>query len=506
MNRTHDTLRLRFLAALVIGLFCAFGLLAQPLPAHAEGEPGAELSHIDLIHDDADILDDQRVVDALNQLVRLDADSDAQIAVYTSDEVSKDNYDEDMTELIKSEADPLIMEDGQLRENIIVVTISPEVRQLGVYAREGSALENRQAVEASTQAMVPYAKEADWDNTAFVGASSYLETLDIASRNDPNADTEERSPFTQKTLGMFLTVILGAFAILGICVLILSMVENAEPRRKRKKAIALLKDTSPHTLRTAYEEWEIIESVEKQSPGLLDEIFYNPEQEIEELKRYLSAALNPNAKKDKFSYIGYTNSVDFEELIEPRKNATLGKILGLHDFSTKGDRSTWNEVKTSIETECQRVRDTEEEMALLEMPKKPASLIRTKAEKTLERIDEVIENIESNPRKVDPFSELNYIDDLLEDFEQYAAKITRGLDDEQRAQMVAPRQDSSTSRWEDNGILFPVYAASIIALSQASTPGSSSFSNGSSSSYSTPTSTFSGGFSGGGFSGGSTGF
>lgn len=95
-------LRKRPLAAVLLAvmMFALIGLMPA-LPAHAEGESNStSLSSVELIHDDADILDDQRVVDALNQLVRLDKLEDAQIAVYTSDEVSKDDYDADITELI----------------------------------------------------------------------------------------------------------------------------------------------------------------------------------------------------------------------------------------------------------------------------------------------------------------------------------------------------------------------------------------------------------------------
>lgn len=504
-------LRKRPLAAVLLAvmMFALIGLMPA-LPAHAEGESNSTpLSSVELIHDDADILDDQRVVDALNQLIRLDKLEDAQIAVYTSDEVSKDDYDADITELIKKDNDPLIMDDGLLRENIVVVTISPEVRQIGVYAREGSPLESKSAVRAATSEMTFYAQREDWDNTAFVGASSYAEKLGFASRNDPAAVAEqqrENDENIQSALYSFLI-----FTGVALVAAVLFAIGRAlYKNRKRARKIKTLRATSRSVLETARKDWQSLRDAQDHYSelSLFDGILQR-NYLVSNRVRLLDAALNPNSKPSDFENI---TDRDIDHLLNPREHYTgVDELLTLLAYPSTEGRRAWRDALAELDGELRGIREIDEEIEALGLPEKVAKRVRTKAKKTVATIDSEIADIEkARSRDTDALGALGYIIELIDDFKKYSKESVRSMSKDEYAQIVAPRRTDTAHTWHDHGYLFPAYALGIYAMAASS--GSSGYhstgnssSSGHSSYTSSPTS-FSGGFSGGGFSGGSSGF
>lgn len=492
-----------FAAILLAAVMLVLVGLLPALPAHAEGEDEAPpLSSVELIHDDADILDDQRVVDALNQLTRLDELEDTQVAVYTSDEVSKNNYDKDITELIKADDDPLVMDDGLVRENIIVVTISPGARQIGVYAREGSPLESKSAVRAATSEMTSYAQNEDWDNAIFTGASTYLETLDVATRNDPAVVAEERKAQSDalNQAGITFAIFVGSALVLLVVIYIIRTM-NANARRNRK--IKTLQDTSRSVLEAARKDWSALKDIKEATKVI-------PTRLIRERIQLLTAALNPNGKPNDFKDI---DEHSVEVLLDPRSSdPDIDTLLALSSYPSADGERAWKEALAETEGEIQGIREIDEEIEALGLPDEIAERIRTKAQKTIAVIDKEITDVEKKGRDVDALDSLAYISELIEDFQEFSTKSVRSMSKDEYAQIITPRRSSSTDSWDSHGFLFPAYAMGIYAMTASSHSSSGYYGAGSGSSSlgghsSSPTS-FSSGFSGGGggFSGGSSGF
>lgn len=505
-------LRKRPLAAVLLAvmMFALIGLMPA-LPAHAEGESNsAPLSSVELIHDDADILDDQRVVDALNQLVRLDKLEDAQIAVYTSDEVSKDDYDADITELIKKDNDPLIMDDRLLSENIVVVTISPEVRQIGVYAREGSPLESKSAVRAATSEMTSYAQQEDWDNTAFIGASAYAEKLGFASRNDPAAVAEQQRQNDENIQSALYSFLI--FAGVALVAAVLFVIGRAlYKNRKRARKIKTLRATSRSVLETARSDWQSLRDAQDRYSELsLFDGILRRNYLVSNRVRLLDVALNPNSKSSDFENI---RDHDIDHLLNPREHYTdVDELLTLLTYPPTEGKRAWRNILAELDGELRGIREIDEEIEALGLPEKVAKRVRTKAEKTVATIDSEIADIEkARSRDTDVLRALGYIIELIDDFEKYSKESVRSMSKDEYAQIVAPRRTDTAHTWHDHGYLFPAYALGIYAMAASSSGSGGYHSTGNSSSsghssYTSSPTSFSGGFSGGGFSGGSSGF
>lgn len=187
--------RVRLVAMLMLA--AAF-LIGPAAVAHAEPTP---LSSTELFIDNAEIIDDQRVVDALNKLERGSKLPEVQVAVYTSNQTYPGNYDRAvLAEIAEEDTGEHIVKDGKLRSNILLLTISPRQNQMGIYL--GSDLPTGPSIDEALSDMRQYllgrsanttssSSDPDVDNAIFVSTLTYLDANDIAL--DPAKQNAEDS-------------------------------------------------------------------------------------------------------------------------------------------------------------------------------------------------------------------------------------------------------------------------------------------------------------------------
>lgn len=211
--------------ALLLGV--ALALFAPAVAAQAE------VTNV-TIYDQADVLDDSAVE---KQIAALSSDQDLHIAVLVSDDptLSDSNYDEDIKSLIDGGDYADIAGSGEqtLKPDILLITISPDLRKLGVYAGDDIPRADQIADHAVGEMKDP-ARDGDWNATAVVGAESSLKAVN----GDFEREQKERAERFESTVASLLGV--GAVVLLIFVgfKLIPPIFETISDHRERKRLLA----------------------------------------------------------------------------------------------------------------------------------------------------------------------------------------------------------------------------------------------------------------------------
>lgn len=211
--------RFAIATATIFLLSLVAALLTPPITAHAAVTDVT-------IYDDAGVLDDEAVSKEISEL---SSDEDVHIAVLTSDDSSlTDNgYDEDVKALIDNGdyADIQGSAGETLKPDVILISISPDLRKLGTYAGDEISRADQIADKAVGEMKSP-AQAGDWDQTAIAGAGSSLKTVN----GDYEREQKERTERFEQTMGKYGPALLNALLLGGLIMLIVFGAVKIIPR------------------------------------------------------------------------------------------------------------------------------------------------------------------------------------------------------------------------------------------------------------------------------------
>jgi uncharacterized membrane protein YgcG len=185
----------------VLGVVAA-GALVVALPA-GTASAAPQTTRASLVFDDAHVLDDSQVV---HDIDALRDKSGVKVAVLTTGDdadVHKDTYDDDVLTYLEEHDDKAALDsDGDgLRDGLILVAVSPDVRQVGVYAGNDVDLD-ADGVEEVVEAVRPNARAGRWNAVVVHGAKKALAVTaadEEASSSDPGSDDQDPYPTTRTT-------------------------------------------------------------------------------------------------------------------------------------------------------------------------------------------------------------------------------------------------------------------------------------------------------------------
>lgn len=175
----------RGVAALFAGL-----LLVALTPALAAQAAVTDVT----IYDEANVLDDRAVA---SEIEALSSEQNVHIAVLASNDpaLTENSYDENVKSLIESGdyADIAGTESQTLKDDVVLIAISPEVRKLGTYAGDGVRNADQIADSAVGEMKTP-ARDGDWDQAAVAGADASLQSINGESTAERNERVSEAVP------------------------------------------------------------------------------------------------------------------------------------------------------------------------------------------------------------------------------------------------------------------------------------------------------------------------
>lgn len=437
-------------------------LLAIPLAwgITAASEQSAQLTDESLIIDEADILDSEGLVEEINGL----DDAEVRIGVFTSDEADEDDYDATITErLVELDPDGLI-EDGELADDAVVVVLSPELRQLGIYSGD-DAEDAEPSVASVTEAMTLPAQDADWNEAARVGVQTYLD------------ETYHRQETSSPSDGIDVPWGIAGLVVAGM-VLSYGIAEMISTARSRRRFIANYPASRPH----------------------VDEA-YRLFVRIRDANTSEIPTLPPSAKRmeiilTSLADVRRQGYVPSKQIAKDRATrrwtddlSTANQIMDqieVVEFTQKG-HATWSaQIRPEIEELAENQRAAAAEVDDYPFEEDEAVRLRRAAHEAAESITELVEQVEQ--RTITAYRALADAEDQAAEFTREATRVARSIPQSRRGDFVSvsDRDDSSLVLWP------ALYA--VLAVSTTSTSSSSGSS----------TSTTS--FSAGGFSGGSAGF
>lgn len=257
----------------VLGVvFAAALVVAVPTGTAAAASPTTRAS---LILDDAHILDDSQVVHDINALRNK---AGVKVAVLTTGgdaDVHKDTYDDDVLTYLDDHDDKAVLDrngDG-LRDGLILVAVSPDVRQVGVYAGDDVDLD-ADGVEEVVEAVRADARAGRWNAVVVRGAKKALAVTaasgEDTSSDEPDSDDQDTYPTdpdddltsTDTTapvrVGPILGIVAGVGAVAGV-----PWVVVAATRRRKRRAAALAWAPEPTAVADALRQWrDAIEQVQ----------------------------------------------------------------------------------------------------------------------------------------------------------------------------------------------------------------------------------------------------
>lgn len=248
-------------------------LVAVPVGTAAAASPTTRTS---LVFDDAGILDVTKVVHDINALHDT---SGVKVAVLTTGDgadVHKDTYDDDVLTYLEEHKDRAVL-DGSgsgLRDGLILIAVSPDVRQVGVYAGDDVDLD-ADGVEEVVEAVRPDARAERWDTVAVRGAKKALAVttagVDTGSSDpdpdpgdpgayptDPDGDPTATGTTDPMGAGPIAGILAGTGALIGIPFGVAAVV-----RRRRRRAAMLAWTPAPATVADALRQWrDAVEQVQ----------------------------------------------------------------------------------------------------------------------------------------------------------------------------------------------------------------------------------------------------
>lgn len=136
----------------------------------------------EMIVDEIDELDEQRVVRLINDL---DNPKNWRIAVLVSSDpaIRESSWERDVRDhMVNTVRNEDITDADGLLDNVILVVVLPEVRKIGTFAGDSVPI-TAQMTEDAFQAMRPNAGRGDWEGTAIDGARSMLDSLNFDKDN-----------------------------------------------------------------------------------------------------------------------------------------------------------------------------------------------------------------------------------------------------------------------------------------------------------------------------------
>ncbi|GAB2575575.1 DUF5129 domain-containing protein [Microlunatus antarcticus] len=247
-------------AALVVAVPAGTALAASPT------------TRASLVFDDARILDDSSVVHDINALRNK---AGVKVAVLTTGDdadVHKDTYDDDVLTYLEEHDDKAVLSsDGDgLRDGLILIAVSPDVRQVGVYAGDDVDLDS-DGVEEVVAAVRPDARAGRWDDVVVGGAKKALAVTaagEGTSSDEPDSDDQTYYPTSPENdptdttspvpVGAIVGLVAGVGALIGAPWAVV-----AARRRRRRRAELLAWTPEPSAVADALRQWrDAIEQVQ----------------------------------------------------------------------------------------------------------------------------------------------------------------------------------------------------------------------------------------------------
>ena len=171
--------------------------LAVAIPA-GTAAAASQTTRASLIFDDAHVLDDGQVV---HDVKALRNKAGVKVAVLTTGDdadVHKDTYDDDVLTYLEEHDDKAVLNGGGdgLRDGLILIAMSPDVGQVGVYAGDDVDLD-ADGVGEVVEAVRPDARAGRWDSVVVRGAKKALAVTaadEETSSSDPDPDDQDLYP------------------------------------------------------------------------------------------------------------------------------------------------------------------------------------------------------------------------------------------------------------------------------------------------------------------------
>ena len=176
---------------------------------------GLPVTDTDLIVDEADILDDKKVAESISSIDRPDVADDVRVAVLTTDEVNNSNYDESVTDRAVAVGGEQMIDDGRLAADIVLITISPETRNLGVYSGD-DAPDARDIAHSVISHMRPLAKDGQWNDVASAGAQAYFDSVEESAESGSRSDSTGMSDIAKGGAVLIIGVALFSALLVGL--------------------------------------------------------------------------------------------------------------------------------------------------------------------------------------------------------------------------------------------------------------------------------------------------
>ena len=260
-----------------LGLAAAAALLvATPAGTAAAA---SQTTRASLVFDDARILDDSQVVHDINALRNR---SGVEVAVLTTADdadVGKDTYDDDVLRYLEEQDDRAVLDGDSngLRDGLILVAVSPDVRQVGVYAGDDVDLD-ADGVEEVVDAVRPDARAGRWKAVVVRGTQKALAVTAVGQDTSTDPDPDEQNsyptyPDTDPTstgtdtdtgtsssvrVGPVVAGVAGVGALVGAPFAAVALV-----RRRRRQAALLAWTPEPTTVADALRQWrDAVEQVQ----------------------------------------------------------------------------------------------------------------------------------------------------------------------------------------------------------------------------------------------------
>lgn len=238
------------------------------------------------IYDDADVLDDEVVAKEIGELSSAE---DVHIAVLTSDDPSltDDGYDEDVKTLIDNGdyADIQGSSGQTLKPDVVLISISPDLRKLGTYTGDGVSRADQIADKAVGEMKSP-ARAGDWDQTAIAGAGSSLKAVNGGYEREQ----KERDERLQQNMDKYGPVLLNSALLAGLLLAVAFGVAKIGPRivntisdlREEKRLLAW--SPSPDEVARSVAYWQSLDQrlddLGSESAAMLDVIRQVSDEEI----------------------------------------------------------------------------------------------------------------------------------------------------------------------------------------------------------------------------------
>ena len=238
-------------------------IMVVALPA-GTAAAASHTTRASLILDDAHILDDGQVVHDINALRN---QAGVEVAVLTTRDdadVHKDTYDDDVLTYLEDHHDGAVLDGDGLRDGLILIAVSPGVRQVGVYAGDDVDLD-ADGVEQVVDAVRSDARAGRWDDVVVHGAKKALAVTAAgqgtgsdepdaddqgAYPTDPDGDPTAIGTSSPMGIGPILGILGGTGALIGIPFAVVGVV-----RRSRRRAAMLAWTPEPAAVADALWQW-----------------------------------------------------------------------------------------------------------------------------------------------------------------------------------------------------------------------------------------------------------